>query len=99
MKNILVISLLTLALFACKSNEGEQTEKKLPITSETQKPVGSSDSLILENGLKIHWLTRGTGDSVKYGDCVDIDYKVFLEGGKLIEGNHLLKDFAKETRL
>jgi FKBP-type peptidyl-prolyl cis-trans isomerase len=91
MKNLLTITLLIFTLFACKSNEGDKAEKKLPIKSETRNPVGSSDSLIMDNGLKIHWLTRGAGDSVKYGDCVDIDYKVFLEGGKLVEGNHLLK--------
>lgn len=92
-KTILIISVLTL-VFSCKEEvpETKQTTKK-ETKENAMKPLGDKaglDSLIMENGLKIHWLKKGNGPTLKLGDCIDIAYKVFLDNGKLVEGNHKL---------
>ncbi len=49
------------------------------------------DDMKLSNGIKIKWFKHGQGDVVKDGDMVDIDYKVYLENGEMIDGNSLRK--------
>ena len=44
------------------------------------------DAMTLSNGIKINWFKHGTGDVVKNGDMIDINYRVYLENGKLVEG-------------
>lgn len=97
MKISFLFTLLVVFLFACKSEpketktEAPKAEKKQ--NDESAKPLADKsnlDSLIMDNGLKIHWLSHGEGDLVKTGDCINIAYKVFLEDGKLVEGNHKL---------
>ena len=48
------------------------------------------DEKTIEGGVKIKWYEHGEGEKVKAGDMVDIDYKVYLEDGKIIDGNHLM---------
>mgnify|MGYP003666788274 CR=1 FL=1 len=90
---IAVALCLLFSFFSCKNEPAEKiVNQTIPEKKEfaLAKDKSSMDSLILENGLKIHWLKKGEGDSLRLGDCVDIDYKVFLDNGKLIEGNHML---------
>lgn len=90
--SFLLISLM-FTFFSCKNEPAESTieqTKSVKKEFELAKDKTKMDSLVLDNGLKIHWLKRGEGDSIKTGDCIDIDYKVFLTNGKLIEGNHML---------
>ncbi|GAB5418625.1 MAG: hypothetical protein Crog4KO_03820 [Crocinitomicaceae bacterium] len=47
------------------------------------------DEMTLKNGMKIKWFKHGDGAVVKDGDMIEIDYKVFLENGKLIDANSL----------
>ncbi len=89
------ISLFLIAVFAvsCKTDQVKKAKASEPVPKkefELTLDKGKLDSLIMDNGIIIHWLNRGEGDSLKRGDCVDIEYKVFLSNGKLIEGNHLL---------
>lgn len=44
-----------------------------------------------DNGLMISWLKHGKGEKIKKGDVINIDYKVTLDNGKIIDGNHLRK--------
>ncbi|MFT6982314.1 MAG: FKBP-type peptidyl-prolyl cis-trans isomerase, partial [Crocinitomicaceae bacterium] len=48
------------------------------------------DEKTIEGGVKIKWYEHGEGEKVKAGDMVNIDYKVYLENGKIIDGNHLI---------
>jgi FKBP-type peptidyl-prolyl cis-trans isomerase len=92
-KNTLLPLVFLITLFSCKNEPVEKLEIKTKTEKkeiELTKDKTKMDSLVMESGLKIHWLKRGDGDSIKSGDCVNIDYKVFLTDGKLIEGNHLL---------
>ena len=98
MKYLAVICVISLSLFACKDDE---VKKSIPKKDDVNKgpdeskmkPLdekGNLDSLVMDNGMKMHWISRGSGEEIKIGDCIDIDYKVYLEDGKLIEGNHKL---------
>lgn len=49
------------------------------------------DQKKFDNGLTIKWFEHGQGEVVKAGDCIEIDYKVQLENGDVVDGNHLLK--------
>lgn len=70
----------------------EPTKEEVTLETKKAQPTLEKhlggDSVKFENGIKIHWLNHGTSDSVKMGDLVEIDYKVFLTDGKLIEGSH-----------
>ncbi len=47
------------------------------------------DEMTLSNGMKIKWFKHGEGAVVKDGDMINLDYKVYLESGKLIDANSL----------
>lgn len=47
------------------------------------------DEMTLSNGMKIKWFKHGNGAVVKDGDMIELNYKVFLENGKLIDANSL----------
>lgn len=49
------------------------------------------DEKTIERGVKIKWYEHGEGEKIKSGDMVNIDYKVYLENGEVIDGNHLIK--------
>lgn len=107
MKKIIVSSFVMSLLVACTQSgvkkaaseneqvlpidsKGQKTEKKIdePISSEV-KNVKKSETY--DNGLAITWIETGEGDLLKSGEVVQIDYKVTLEDGKVIDGNHLIK--------
>ncbi len=96
MKFFYLTGLLIALLVSCKSEPKEMPQDNTSTkkgTEENAKPLQKKadlDSLILTNGLKIHWIKRGNGEEMQTGDCINIDYKVFLEDGKLIEGNYKL---------
>lgn len=41
----------------------------------------------LSNGLKIEWFEHGDGEAVKYGDMLDLDFKVTLEDGTEVQNS------------
>ncbi len=100
MKYLIFVLAVLFLLFSCKDDQSEKKEKiekkdtKL-MDEESAKPLEDKtklDSLVTDNGLKIHWLKKGSGDLLKTGDCVNIKYKVFLENGTLVEGNYKLNE-------
>jgi FKBP-type peptidyl-prolyl cis-trans isomerase len=44
----------------------------------------------LQDGLTINWFSNGKGERIEDGEVVMIDYKVKLEDGKVVDGNHLI---------
>ncbi|PIE87495.1 MAG: hypothetical protein CSA03_00085 [Bacteroidetes bacterium] len=50
-----------------------------------------SDTLNLDNGIVIRWFEHGEGESLDRGEVFYIDYRVQLEDGSIVDGNHLLK--------
>lgn len=98
MKKLLALALIPL-FFACKT-EGVESD---PATSDKVNVAEAEEVGILDqerevedyrkfdNGIVIKWFEHGEGELVKLGDCVEIDYKVQLEDGQVVDGNHLLK--------
>jgi len=94
MRMIIIVGIL-FTIMSCK-NEGV---KKDPEKSEIgqNKPVDTLemkkeilDSKKFDNGIIISWLEHGSGELLKPGDVVMIDYKVRLKDSTVIDGNHLL---------
>jgi FKBP-type peptidyl-prolyl cis-trans isomerase len=59
--------------------------------SPLSKNLTVSDSLKTPEGIVIRWFKHGKGATLKRGSVYYIDYKVFLDKGDIIDGNHLLK--------
>ena|SRR6218665_1149028 len=43
------------------------------------------------NGIQIQWFKKGTGALLEQGNMYEINYKVKLENGTVVDGNHLIK--------
>lgn len=94
-----------LFLFACSTDVVKDKKKKDEVMVAESHPKNKSkgtdalhaDKLEVEstkqyaNGLVISWLKHGKGEQIKKGDVIDIDYKVTLDNGRVIDGNHLRK--------
>lgn len=70
--------------------ESKEGSDSLPKVKETiiEKP---SDTLKLKNGITITYFKKGTGEKLKKGDIVKIDYRAKLEDGTIYDGNHRVK--------
>ncbi len=100
MKKYLIVPALAMLIAAC-STEAVETEthsendthqgvvKDTVNVLDTEQEV--TDYKKLENGIVIKWFEHGEGATIKSGECVEIDYKVQLENGEVVDGNHLLK--------
>lgn len=90
---ISMVVLSFIALFVGCKNEiaDKQSEKQSDTRRKDVKnnPSEGGDSTSYENGVRIHWIKKGAGDSLRTGDLVEIEYKVFLEDGRIVEGSHL----------
>lgn len=92
-----VIILGTILFAACK-NEGKveieslemaDTTSAIEIENKLDAVAEVNDTLLLENGIEIRWFEHGEGDLLTTGDVVNIDYKVTLDNGELVDGNKL----------
>ena len=103
-KIILFVSIICLVI-SC-STEGVKKPKKqddLSIKSEFKKSkkqvktaLNSDEDDVnstkeFDNGIVISWIKQGKGEKVSKGDVILIDYKVTLENGVIVDGNHLWK--------
>lgn len=101
----LVILITGLALAASCSTGGvdrknEKTQKKVALGAEKDLPEAErllepqktvEERKEYPSGLKIQWFTRGEGPAVKDGEVYEINYKVKLVNGDVVDGNHLLR--------
>lgn len=98
MKKILALALIPL-FYACKTDGVETNPNdpdKVDVTDKEDVSALDEDRKVenyknFDNGLIIKWFEHGDGEQVKEGDCIEIDYKVQLEDGQVVDGNHLLK--------
>lgn len=95
--------LLAAALAAC-STEGVKTDKQPAAKTKKQD---SDDRLTAEkllepkktivakkeypSGVRIQWFEKGNGAALEEGRVYEINYKVTLLNGEVIDGNHLLR--------
>lgn len=94
MKYIFIVALVLIAT-SCTTS-GVKKDKALNDSQELKKNILDRDHKVLAkkklaDGLSIEWYAQGSGESLKDGDLVMIDYKVKLKDGSIVDGNHLLK--------
>lgn len=71
--------------------KGNKPNKSGKISALNSDELAVKSTTSYDNGITISWMKRGKGDLIKKGDVIDIDYKVTLQDGKVIDGNHLKK--------
>lgn len=67
--------------------ETEIVEQKVPVLEQKKKV---SDTLKMDSGIIIRWFEHGSGESLSRGSVYFIDYKVRLDNGEVVDGNHLI---------
>lgn len=93
----LIYFIAALFLFSCSETPSEKGIEKSNTKSASandrslDKAHKVIDTKLFDNGLVIDWYERGNGVAIKSGDVVDIDYKVRLKNGEIVDGNHLLE--------
>jgi FKBP-type peptidyl-prolyl cis-trans isomerase len=101
MKHLSAAALLFL-VFSCSTNGVEKPAEDRPANAEEpqasadyEKQIAPKAAAVEEksypNGLKIKWYEKGTGAMLEEGHAYEINYKVKLQNGEVVDGNHLLK--------
>lgn len=69
-----------------KKDDGMLTAEKLlePKSTVVEKKE-------FPNGMRIQWFEHGDGEMIRDGEVYEINYKVKLVNGDVVDGNHLLK--------
>lgn len=62
-------------------------EVKIPEIDQEKKVA---DTLKMNNGIVLRWFEHGSGKELNRGSVYYIDYKVMLDNGEVVDGNHLL---------
>lgn len=93
MKQLIYFIIGLFVLNACTADSSGKIVKKNKEqkTIEIDADKAVIDKLKLDNGLVVYWFEKGNGAQLKDGDLVEIDYKVKLKDGTVVDGNHLLK--------
>jgi FKBP-type peptidyl-prolyl cis-trans isomerase len=86
-KSIWLFTVLPL-IYACNFS-GVDNETSVDETSEEDKQTIeiAKDSVVFDNGIVIRYFEYGTGDSLRIGDVVKIDYSCRLKDGKVFDAN------------
>ncbi len=104
MKSIILFSNVLLILFSCSTEGVKDVSKNSEIIKSKSTPKLNNkitalnsdnlkiiDSKSFDNGISISWLVKGKGEKINKSEVVLIDYKVTLDDGKIVDGNHFLK--------
>lgn len=59
--------------------------------AEKETVEKATDTLKLDNGIKITFFKKGSGETIKKGEMVKIDYRSKLPDGTVFDGNSLVK--------
>jgi len=98
---ILIISALILA--SCGTSGVEPAKKDKSLSRQPKQEEVLTAEMLLEpkktivekkefpNGLKIQWFEKGTGEALSEGEVYEVNFKVKLTNGEIVDGNHLLK--------
>lgn len=81
---------MVLLLLASCNFSGIKEGDDLPndkVTKQEDLNISVNDSLLIEEGIVIKYLKHGTGDSIRKGDVVMIDYSCRLDNGKIFDTN------------
>jgi len=90
--------ILGLILVSCSTSGVEEKEKEKDVietvedevtpNSSLDEPKSVIDSKDLKGGLKIEWIKHGKGSKLAPGDMIDMEYKVSLTDGTVINGTY-----------
>lgn len=85
-----------IVLASCTTSGVESASKEVKKTkveklSKLDQEHKVIDKVKLADGLSIEWYEKGTGEKLSDGDLVQIDYKVKLKDGTVVDGNHMLE--------
>ena len=97
MKHILTCLVLGFLIASCDTSGVKKNDKvvsKIEPTSKDSNVLDGEYPVIdrkkFDNGIKIEWFEKGTGENLRAGELVMIDYKVKLKDGKVVDGNHII---------
>jgi len=106
MKKVWIYNIIFFLIFSCSTKDFENKSKENDTVvsqnnSSSEKSVDPDINILnkkfntiekkkFDNGLIIEWYQKGDGAELKNGDVVQIDYKVELNNGKIVDGNQLL---------
>ena len=98
---LIAVSIVVFAFSSCVEETVKDTGKTVESTrsndgmSESEREIEPrktiEDKKKFLNGIQIQWFTKGKGESLESGSVYEINYKVKLENGSVVDGNHLLK--------
>ncbi len=89
-------------LLACETS-GVSKDKDLAKTNKVESDTRTEAEKLLEpkaqivdkkdfmNGMKIQWFEKGNGEALQVGEVYEINFKLTLDNGQVVDGNHLLK--------
>lgn len=95
--------LLISVLFSCNNSgvnkspdlKAEISEvKQKTVKDDVEAPINTENqsvdsNKVFDNGIVISWIEKGQGEKINDEDVVLIDFKVTLDDGKVVDGNHL----------
>lgn len=99
MRKLVIYSAVLLIASSCVSGiekeaasleENVDNKTTLDSTSVIDSEQDVTDEKKLSNGITIKWFEHGDGELLIDGSCVNIDYKVQLDDGNVVDGNHLI---------
>jgi FKBP-type peptidyl-prolyl cis-trans isomerase len=85
---------------ACDTNVVDSDKEKEvendPVVEEVKIPEIDqkkeiADTLQMDNGVVMRWFEHGSGEGLVRGSVYYIDYKVMLDNGEVVDGNHLIR--------
>jgi FKBP-type peptidyl-prolyl cis-trans isomerase len=102
MKKTLVLGCLLAALAACETTGVQTDQTPVAATTKAESNLSASERLIepkatvldkknYVNGIKIQWFEKGNGEAVQKGEVYEINFKLKLVNGEVVDGNHLLQ--------
>lgn len=96
----LIGCLMLLSLSGCVEEAVEDKPKSESTRSDSglskfEKAIEPKDHIVDKkkflNGIQIQWFEKGKGEALQAGNVYELNYKVKLENGTIVDGNHLLK--------
>lgn len=74
-----------------KDKSPDKTQAAVDKISKLDQNLTVRDTLKMDNGIAIRWFEHGSGEALVRGSVYYVDFKVYLDNGDIVDGNHLLK--------
>jgi len=99
---VVFIGCLAVMMSSCGGPAGVDTTTKKDTTTEPGEELSDAeralepkdrieDKKTFGNGIRIQWFEKGDGEALQAGSVYELNYKIKLENGEIVDGNHLLK--------